>query len=69
MIASMQSGTAEMKSKGYSIRSVKLEDATQPVAAGSDLFGIVPFEIEMAAPGGKILQKSFVIGVSGDEEH
>jgi hypothetical protein len=66
-IASMQSGTADMKSKGYTIRSVKLEDATELVAAGSDLYGIVPFEIEMAAPGGKLLQKSFVIGVSSDE--
>jgi hypothetical protein len=67
MVATMESGTADMQSKGFSIRSVKVEDASDLVAAGSDLFAIVPFTIEMTAPGGKILQKSFVIGVSGDE--
>jgi hypothetical protein len=67
MVAAMKLGTADMKSKGFSIRSVKVDDPSDPVAAGSDLFAVLPFVIEMTAPGGKILQKSFVIGVSSDE--
>ena len=37
------------------------------MTAGDDLYIVVPFLLEMKAPGGKLLQKSFVIGVSSDQ--
>jgi len=66
MISAMESGIKDMKSRGLALRSAKVEDPSDPVAAGSELFVVVPFLLEMKAPGGKVLQKSFVIGVSSD---
>jgi hypothetical protein len=67
MISVMESGTKDMKSKGFAIRSVKVGDPSDPVVAGTDLFVVVPILLEIKAPGGRLLQKSFVIGVSGDQ--
>jgi hypothetical protein len=67
MISAMQSGIKEMKSKGYAFSSAKVEDPTDPVPSGPDLFVVVPFQMEMKAPGGKLRGRSFVIGVSNDK--
>src|SRR5262249_25423816 len=67
MISAMESGIKDMKSKGYAFRSVKVDAASDPVTAGSDMFVVVPFLLEMKAPKGRLLQKSFVIGVSSDQ--
>jgi hypothetical protein len=67
MVAKLESSAKEMKSSGYAIRTVTVDDPSEPVAAGPELYAVVPFELEMKAPGGKLLQKSFVIGVSADQ--
>ncbi len=67
MISALESGIKGLRSKGYEIRSVKVDDPSDPVAVGSDLFIVVPFLLEMKVPGGKGRQKSFVIGVSTDQ--
>ena len=67
MISVMESGIKDMKSKSYAFRSVKVDASSDLVAAGPDVFVVVPFLLEMKAPGGKIRQKSFVIGVSSDK--
>jgi hypothetical protein len=67
MISMMESGTKDMKSKGFTFKSCKVEDPSDPVKSGSDLFVVVPFQLEIKAPGGKLLAKSFVIGVSSDQ--
>ena len=67
MIALLESGMKEMKSRGFAFRSATMDDPSDPVTAGDDLYIVVPFLLEMKAPGGKLLQKSFVIGVSSDQ--
>lgn len=67
MISVMEAGTKEMKAKGFAFRSVAVGNPSDPVAAGADLYAVIPFTLEMTAPGGKIVQKSFVIGVSSDQ--
>ena len=66
MIAAMEAGTKEMKAKGLEISSCQIGVPSDPVKSESDLFVVVPFELEMKVPGGKARQGSFVIGVSGD---
>lgn len=67
MIAQLKSGNMDMKLQGYVIRSVTVDEPSEPVSAGSDLFIVVPFLLEMKARGGRIFQKSSVIGVSSDQ--
>ncbi len=66
MIAVMEAGTKDMKAKGFALRSVKVDEPSEPVVAGAEQYVVVPFLLEMKAPGGRLLQKAFVIGVSGD---
>jgi hypothetical protein len=66
MIATLATGMKAMKAQGFAPRSAKVDEPSDPVAAGPDLFVVVPYQLEIKVPGGKLLQKSFVIGVSGD---
>jgi hypothetical protein len=66
MIEAMQASFKSMQARGISIKSVKVDDASDPVSAGSEQYVVVPFQLEMQAPDAKIRQKSFVIGVSND---
>jgi len=66
MVAGMKAGIKDMKAKGIDFKSVKMDDAQDPVAVGSEIYIVVPFEIELAVPGGRLLQKSYVIGVTSD---
>jgi hypothetical protein len=68
MIAILVSGNKEMKAAGgLTLHSIKVNDASDPVTAGPDTFVVVPFLMEIKAPGEKHLVKSFVIGVSSDQ--
>jgi hypothetical protein len=66
MIAVMKAGVKDMKSRGVSFRTVKVGEPSDLVAAGTDLYVVVPFRLELTIPGKRALQNSFVIGVSGD---
>jgi hypothetical protein len=62
----MEAGTKEMKSQGFGFKSVKVDDPSDIIPAGTELYVVVTFQMEMKAPGGKLTSKSFVIGVSPD---
>ena len=66
MIAVLEAGNKDIKAKGFSFRLSKVDEPSEPVAVGTDQYVVVPFLLEMKAPGGRLLQKSFVIGVSSD---
>ena len=66
MIGHLQTGMQKMKSNGVAIASVKVGSPSEFQAAGADLFAIVPTAIELNVPGGKLTQKSFVVGISSD---
>ena len=75
MIATMQAGEKDMKAKGFSFLSTKVDDPSDTVTGGppaaviagaSELYVTVPFELKMKTPDGKMAVKSFVIGVSTD---
>jgi hypothetical protein len=66
MIALLQTGMQKMKGNGVEITSVKVGTPSEFHTAGADLFAIVPTAIELKVPGGKLTQKSFVVGISAD---
>ncbi len=67
MISMMESSLKEMKAQGVTFRSSKVYAPREPVKAGSHLYIVVPFLLEPKVPGGKLLRKSYVIGVSNDQ--
>lgn len=67
MVERMTASMKAMKDKGFVFNSAKVEDATTPVAAGSELYTVVPMTVEMKVPGGTVSSKSFLLGVSTDK--
>jgi hypothetical protein len=67
MIATMESAIKDLKAKGVQFRSAKIDAPGNIVTAGSDMYVVVPFSLVLTAPGKKISQKSFLIGVSSDK--
>jgi hypothetical protein len=55
-----------MKEEGFAFLSSKVEDPADIVEQGPDLYVVVPFALEMKAPGGKVTSPGFVVGVSSD---
>ncbi|HYV34402.1 MAG TPA: hypothetical protein VE988_01785 [Gemmataceae bacterium] len=67
MIGALKASMSDLKTKGFALMSNKVDDPSEPVAAGDELFIVVTYLLEMKAPGGKLLQKSFVVGISPDQ--
>ena len=67
MIKALEADLKDMKSKGIEFRSVKVDNPSDPVASGKDLYVVVTFLLEMKIPEGKLRSESFVIGVSSDQ--
>jgi hypothetical protein len=60
LISTLESWSKQMKSQGFAFVSGKVDDPSDPVMAGTDLYIVVPFTMEMKTPKGKVRQKSFV---------
>jgi len=65
-ISALESVIKEMKTRGLAFRATKIDDPSDPLAVGTELFVVAPFVLESKAPFGKVVQKSFYIGVSSD---
>ena len=66
LIATLADAAKQMRAKGIAIRSAAVDAPADPVANGDFLYVVVPYTLSMTAPEGKLKQKSFVVGVSGD---
>lgn len=67
MIATTKAAMEDLKEKGFRIVAYSVDPPDSFVAAGKTLYTVVPTRIEMSAPGGKLIARSYLIGVSGDE--
>src|SRR5262249_8984521 len=66
MIEALKDGMKQLKEKGFSFRSVEVGEPAEFAEEGKDTFVVVPTTTEMAAPGGKIVVKSYLLGISPD---
>lgn len=66
MLSSTEAVMKAMKAKGIELRSCTPSTPSDPVKSGSELFVVAPFVMDLKIPGGRLLQKTFVIGISGD---
>jgi hypothetical protein len=67
MIAFLEVTMKQMKDKGFTIVSVKVAEPGKFLTEGGNTFVVVPTLLEMTAPGGKILGKSYLLGISSDK--
>ena len=66
MRAELEAGMKQLKEKGFSFKSVKVGEPGELLAEGKNTFVVVPTTTEMAAPGGKIVLESYLLGISSD---
>jgi hypothetical protein len=66
MIEALTDGMKQLKEKGFSFRSVEVGEPAEFVEEEKTTFVVVPTTTEMTAPGGKILVKSYLLGISPD---
>ena len=67
MIEATRKAMTEMKGQGFRVLTYKVAAPSSFVAEGGTTFTVLPSEIEMSAPGGKLVVKSYLIGVSADD--
>jgi hypothetical protein len=66
MIDALKDGMKELKEKGFKFRSLEVGEPGEILSEGSNTFVVVPTTTEMMAPGGKIVVKSYLLGISTD---
>jgi RNA polymerase sigma factor (sigma-70 family) len=67
MIRSLKKVAADMRAQGFTFQSLQVEQPREIVADGVKHFAVVPYVAVMKAPGGKVREKGFVVGISGDQ--
>lgn len=66
MIDALKDGMRELKEKGFRFRSLEVSEPGEVLSEGKNTFVVVPTTTEMTAPGGKIVVKSYLLGISPD---
>src|SRR5262245_51415091 len=60
MIATLETGMKQMREQGFVFRSIAVGDPSELLTEGQHTFVVVPTTIEMTAPGGKLVSKSYL---------
>ena len=66
MIESMAVEMKKQNEAGTVFKAVKVDDPTDPVPVGKELYIVVPFTYEIATKANRVAVKSSLLGISGD---
>jgi len=67
MIAKMKQGAVQMRRGGYDFVGAKIGTPAKPQKTGAWLTSLVPQEITMKVPGGRLLQESKLLAISEND--
>jgi hypothetical protein len=66
MIAAAQVVIRQMNERGITLRSFAIDDPSELLTEGGNTFTVLPTTVEMAALGGRVVARSYLLGISGD---
>ncbi len=66
MVGLLESGRKKFLDQGYEFRSLRVEEPSDLVVQGDEIYAVVPFSIVLKAPGGQVMAQGFALGVSPD---
>ncbi len=66
MVAALKTGIKSMKDQGIAFSSLVVAEPGKRASKGKNTFVIVPTTTEMTVPVGKIVVKSYLLGISPD---
>jgi len=67
MITGMTAMMDDLKEKGMVFVSMTMDKASDPVAAGDELYIVMTYKAVMTLPKGKLHGKSYLLGISTDK--
>jgi hypothetical protein len=67
MIAAVTESIKKLKDEGFVIQSVKVGEPSEFLSEAKNTFSIVSTTMEMKSPDGKIIAKSYLLGISPDD--
>lgn len=65
-LAQIETGMKQLKEQGIVFKDSKLGEPSEFYPEGSNLFVVIPTKNEMAFPKGKLISKSYLLGISSD---
>ncbi|MEZ0264924.1 MAG: hypothetical protein ACAI43_09375 [Phycisphaerae bacterium] len=65
-IAALRDGIANLRKRGATIRNVGVGTPGAPATEGTNTFVVVPTTLELGTPQGRLLARSYLLGVSPD---
>jgi hypothetical protein len=66
MIDVLKVGMKKLKDEGFSFRSVEVAEPGEYVEEGKSTYVVVPTTTEMSVPGGRMVLRSYLLGISTD---
>jgi hypothetical protein len=66
-VAGVETLMKQMKEKGFILKNFNVGDAGEILSEGGNSFVVLPTRVEMSVPNGKIIAKSFLLGISADQ--
>lgn len=65
-LATMATMAQTMKAQGVEFIGVQVQDPSSTVDTGKDLYGVVPYSLEMKIKGKNLVTPSYLLGLSED---
>jgi hypothetical protein len=65
-IATIKKTMKQLKEQGFALLSYKVDDPGEFLTEAENTFVVVPTTNQMTAPGGKMVGKSYLLGISSD---
>jgi len=67
LVASLKRGIEQMRADGYDFADASVGSPSEPKKIGAWITSMVPQEVVMKVPGGRLHQESFLLAISEDE--
>jgi hypothetical protein len=66
MVALIEKSMNQMKAQGFTLISFQAGEPKELLTEGDSTFAVVPTITKLTAPGGKLIARSYLLGVSSD---
>lgn len=67
LVAALKTGQRDMARQGIQLVSAQIRSKVELARTSKDWFAIVPYDLEMTVPAGRVLVRTWLLGISSDQ--
>ncbi len=67
LLAILKDGQRDLARQGIQLVSASIQPPVELARGGSQRFAVVPYDLEMTVPDGRVLSRTWLLGVSADD--